>query len=128
MQCGQLNSIYFCAIYILFCCFSGVSSGMDIIYSKTLKSLFNSKLVHFFTVFFIACAHVIFALQLTSYLRTIFTTHKPIPEQVSYIHCMHIFKALRHLPIINTVLLEYFADEKPLRMNQISRKIDLLLQ
>ncbi|XP_064405258.1 palmitoyltransferase ZDHHC20-like isoform X2 [Halichondria panicea] len=33
------------------------------------------------SVFFIACAHVIFALQLTSYLRTIFTTHKPIPEQ-----------------------------------------------
>ncbi len=31
-----------------------------------------------------------------------------------------------HRPLIVTVLLEYFAGEKPLQMSQISRKVDAL--
>ena len=35
----------------------------------------------FFTVLFLISVHVIFFLQVTSYVRTIFTRHKGIPEQ-----------------------------------------------
>lgn len=35
----------------------------------------------FFVVFFLISAHVIFCLQVTSYIRTIITKHKIVPEQ-----------------------------------------------